>query len=267
MKTDFFNFAFLFQVLLSLLLLGSVYFCLRHRTASKVYWNFGKNMAALFVLVELLTLMMQGAIVTASFIIPFHFISITLSVMGGMMLARRLRQPSLPLLTSFTRARKDHSGEFWKDFIKPVLIYAPLICIFTFFLFKFTQPEMSDFIKEAAEAQGKFKAQVEISSIIFFLLVAFYEEVLFRLFIQTFLSYILRKFALGSFLALIGSSFLFAIGHFGILATWWVKFVQTFTIGIVLGHIMKRHGMEASFGVHAILNIFALYTSSILMEG
>ena len=126
---------------------------------------------------------------------------------------------------------------------------------------------MSDFIKEATEAQGKFKAQVEISSIVFFLLVAFYEEVLFRLFIQTFLSYILRNFALGSLLALIGSSFLFAIGHFGILATWWVKFVQTFTIGIVLGHIMKRHGMEASFGTHAILNIFALYTSSILLEG
>jgi membrane protease YdiL (CAAX protease family) len=210
--------------------------------------------------------MMQGAIVTASFIIPFHFISIVLSVMGGMLLARRLNQPSFPLLISLTRTRKDGSGELWQNFLKPVLIYAPLICIFTFFLFKFTQPEISAFIKESVETQGKFKTQVEISSIIFFLLVAFYEEILFRLFIQTFLSYLLRRSALRSFLAIAGSSLLFALGHFGILATWWVKFVQTFTIGIVLGHLMKKHGMEASFGVHAILNIFALYTSSILLE-
>src|SRR5574341_234921 len=210
--------------------------------------------------------MLQVAIVTASFIIPFHFISIALSLMGGMMLARRLSLPSLPFITSLTRGRKDKSTRLLQDFLKPIFIYAPLICIFTFFLFKFTHPEMSDFIKEAVEVQGKLKAKVELSSIVFFLLVAFYEEILFRLFIQTFLSYILRRFALGSFIAIVGASLFFAMGHFGILATWWVKFVQTFTIGLVLGHVMKKHGMEASFGVHAILNIFALYSSGILLQ-
>jgi len=267
MKSTSLNFVFIFQGFLSLFLLGAAYYCLKNRAASRVYWNFGKNIAAAFVLIELLTLMSQGAMITASFIIPFHFVSIVLSVMGGMLLARRLGQPSLPFFTSLTRGRKREIRKIWHNFLKPILIYAPLVCVFTFLLFKLTRPEMSDFIKSATESQGKFTTKVELGSMVFFLLVALYEEILFRLFIQTFLSYVLRKFSMGNFIAIVGSSLLFAAGHFGILATWWVKFIQTFTIGLVLGNVMKKHGMEASFGVHTVLNIFALYASSIVLEG
>jgi membrane protease YdiL (CAAX protease family) len=189
--------------------------------------------------------------------------------MSGMLFLRKLHLPSLPLLISLGQAKPSRS------FIKmlsvrllPILFYSFLVCGFTFVLFKLTNPEMSEALRNAAEGQTQAARNIKIgySSMIFFMLVALYEEVLFRLYLQSFFSYIFRRTTAGWIYALLVTSVIFAVGHFGILETWWVKFIQTFVIGIILGIAMRRHGMETSLAVHSILNIFALYSSAYLVR-
>lgn len=183
------------------------------------------------------------------------------------MIARQLKVPSLPMLAACTRSRKDLLPYPAATYLKVIIFYSLAVCIFTALLFKFTHPEISDFLKEAIEEEKTLAVHrsVQWSSILFFLLVAFYEEVIFRLFIQTFFLRVFRKFFWAVPAAIFLSSTLFAVGHFGVLATWWVKFVQTLVLGIVLGHAMKKYGMETSFAIHSILNIFALYASGFLL--
>ncbi len=260
------NFAILFQIFLASLLIPAVYYILKYKNASKVYWNFAKNIAASFILIELVLFLLGGTTISSFWTIFFHFISISVCIIAGMMLAQRLQTPSIPILTMLTRARTTHLPFTLLNYLKPVLIYSSCICIFTALLFKFTHPEISNFLKEMSKAEGNpSQYTVQISSIVFFLLVAFYEEIIFRLFIQTFFLYLLRKFSWGSMAAILISSLIFATGHFGVLATWWVKFTQTFVIGIILGVNMKKYGMETSFTIHAILNMFALYASKFLI--
>lgn len=184
------------------------------------------------------------------------------------MLARRINQPSLPLSTLWTTGKRRPFTQNFLQYIKPVVFYSLMICAFTFIFFKFANPELSSFLKETMQQEGSsaVSQKVLFSSILFFVLIAFYEEVLFRLFIQTFLSYLFRKFYFGGGLAILMTSALFAVGHYGILETWWIKFTQTFVVGLVLGHLMKKHGMETSFAVHAVLNIFALYSTGLLLK-
>lgn len=268
MSGDTFNFLLIFQAGLAVSLLGSIYYCLKNRAASRLYWNFGKNLASTFILVEVLLLLASGAIISATFLVPFHFLSVALSVMGGMLLARRLAQPSLPILSALTRPRQRSVSTYLPALILNVSFFSILICAFTFVLFKATRPEISDFLKPAVEDASTItvQAKVNLGSVVFFTLVAFYEEIVFRLFLQTLFGYWLRKLKGGQFLAVAIASVIFAVGHFGVLETWWVKFVQTFFIGLALGYLMKRRGMETSFATHTVLNIFALYSSDILLK-
>lgn len=261
------NFTISFQIFLAFLLIPGIYYILKHKNASKVYWNFAKNIAASFILIELALFLVGGTTISSFWAIFFHFISIAICVLAGMILTQRLQKPSIPILTMLTRTRTTHLSFTFFNYLKPVLIYSIMICIFTALLFKFTHPEISNFLKEMSKTEGNpSQYAVQISSIVFFLLVAFYEEIIFRLFIQTFFLYLLRKFSWGSLASILISSLIFATGHFGVLATWWVKFIQTFVIGIILGINMKKYGMETSFTIHAILNMFALYTSRFLMS-
>jgi len=266
---DSFNFVLIFQICLTLSLFGGIYLCVKNRPAAAIYWRFGKNIASCFALIELILFVSRGVLANTSLLIPFHFISISLAAMSGMLILKKLHLPSLPLLISLGQSKPS------RNFVKmasqrllPVLFYSILVCGFTFVLFKFTNPEMSEALRNAAQGQSQAAQNIKIgySSIIFFLLVALYEEVLFRLYLQSFLSYLFRRSALGWVCALLVTSVIFALGHFGILETWWVKFIQTFVIGIILGIAMRRHGMETSLAVHSILNIFAIYSSAYLVR-
>ena len=266
---DTFNFVFIFQVCLTLSLFGGIYFCLKNRPAARIYWRFGKNIASCFALVELILFVQRGVLANTSILIPFHFLSISLAAMSGMLFLKKLHLPSLPLLITIGQSKPSRSStKMLSQRLLPILFYSVLVCGFTFILFKLTNPELSDALKNAAEGQTQATRNIKIgySSVIFFVLVALYEEVLFRLYIQSFFSYIFRRTTLGWVYAILLTSIIFAVGHFGILETWWIKFTQTFVIGIILGVAMRKHGMETSLAVHSILNIFALYSSSYLVR-
>lgn len=263
---DNLNFVLIFQICLTLSLFGGIYFCLKNRHAARIYWHFGKNIASCFALVELILFLQRGVLANTSVLIPLHFFSIAAAAMSGMFFLRKLHLPSLPVLIAIGQAKPSRSAvPLIAQRIIPILFFSGIVCGFTFLLFKFTNPELSNALKNAAEGQTQ-AMKIGYSSIIFFILVALYEEVLFRLYLQSFLSYLFRRTTLGWIYALLLTSVIFAVGHFGILETWWIKFTQTFFIGIVLGIAMRKYGMETSLAIHSILNIFALYSSAYLVR-
>ena len=93
------------------------------------------------------------------------------------------------------------------------------------------------------------------------ILAPFMEEVIFRGFIQGKLAIIcrhplLRRMARTDLVVPIAAtSALWAIGHFGILQPNWVKWVQIFGIGVVIGVARMRLGLEACVILHLIFNL------------
>ncbi len=65
------------------------------------------------------------------------------------------------------------------------------------------------------------------------------------------------------FVAVIFSAALFALMHNGHLEPAWVKWVQIFGIGLILGAIRLRHGLIAAILTHLLFNAFG----SLLMNG
>ncbi|MBI1882983.1 MAG: CPBP family intramembrane metalloprotease [Chlamydiae bacterium] len=229
---------------------------MKGKRAGLIYWNFGKNTASLFVLLELGVLILRSLWTQNWLIALFHFVTLSLAITTGMMLCRKLKRPSLPVILSLSRARHRLKIQNLLSRLKIILLYSLLICSFTYILFKLFPPLEAKLLENHSGAQV-----IPVSSALFFILVAFYEESIFRLFLQTFLAYLLRKKKGGVWMAIIGSSLIFATAHLGILSAWEIKFTQTFLIGLALGHLMNRYGLETAFFTHAILNIFALYTA------
>ncbi|MBI1871564.1 MAG: CPBP family intramembrane metalloprotease [Chlamydiae bacterium] len=219
----------------------------------------------MFALFELLTLISRG-IENTVWIVALHIITIFFYLISGMLISRRLNQPSLPFIIYFTRPKKHPLPFGFYKIFRVIGVYALTVCLLTFFLFQWTHPQVASFLRDSLTSLNASKIHVELSSILIFTTVAFYEEIVFRLFIQGFVRFIFKKYTWNGVVAILFSSLLFSLGHFGILETWWVKFVQTFVIGIILGKLMKKYGMEISFAVHTILNIFALYTAPLLLQ-
>jgi hypothetical protein len=86
---------------------------------------------------------------------------------------------------------------------------------------------------------------------------AFYEEILFRLFVQNLFERLLRKFSLRVPIAIAATSAFWAMGHYGMLVPHGVKELQIFGVGLVLGYASRRYGLEVCIVAHLALNLFA----------
>ena len=92
-------------------------------------------------------------------------------------------------------------------------------------------------------------------------LAAFSEEIFFRLGIQNFIAYFFNWKESMYFLAILITSILWAFGHaspeFG-----WVKIIQILPLGLALGFLYQKEGIEACIFTHLIFNISILYLVS-----
>ena len=140
--------------------------------------------------------------------------------------------------------------------------------VFSVILFKLTSPQLSESLMELTKLQGAKLGISDEPSVLLALIVitfAFSEEILFRLGIQ---NYLAKQFKLTEnryWIAIVLTSGLWSIAHANILNPEWVKIVQIFPLGIALGFLFKKSGLESCILAHGIFNLGMICLSPYLL--
>ena len=92
---------------------------------------------------------------------------------------------------------------------------------------------------------------------------ALVEELYTRLFALPLIIFLLRGRRGADVLAVFLTAALWSLAHSGMIIPEWYKFTQVFVVGIILGFLFLRRGIEATIITHVIINVSgALFFSS-----
>ena len=136
-------------------------------------------------------------------------------------------------------------------------------------LFELTSPRMSEMARKAFALQGnalETAGMVTPQMILVLVTFALGEEIIFRLGIQNFLARHLHWQGRKYWLAIFLTTCLWTLGHAGTLEPGWVKLAQIFPLGLLLGWLFRRHGVEAAIGAHALFNVIGAFLRSPLIR-
>ncbi|WDN91057.1 hypothetical protein BuS5_04029 (plasmid) [Desulfosarcina sp. BuS5] len=120
---------------------------------------------------------------------------------------------------------------------------------YSYLLFKITDPQIPATLKIQKQALSPFVTALVMLEL------AIVEEIIFRLGIQNFIVKVFNLENRQYWIAILITSFFWAASHLGTLDPAWVKFVQVFPVGIMLGFFFKKYGMESTLFVHGAYNI------------
>jgi membrane protease YdiL (CAAX protease family) len=155
-----------------------------------------------------------------------------------------------------------------KNYFTSVIIVAIGAVLFSSILFYITSPRASDLVRQAMglnTANASYFYKPSLFAVVIMLEFALAEEVVFRLGIQNFIA---SKFSWqGSeyWNAILLSSFLWTLGHVGVIEPDWVKLLQIFPIGLALGWLSKKYGTESSILAHGLFNVIMLFLAQYLI--
>lgn len=140
--------------------------------------------------------------------------------------------------------------------------------IFSSILFLLTSPQISSLAKQYLGINSGDPSANDITflSVLLVLEFAFAEELVFRLGIQNFLAKSFGWFGDKYWIAILITTTLWTLGHAGIVDPDWVKLVQVFPIGIALGWLFKKYGVESSIIAHMVFNLAMLIPSQYLLS-
>ena len=131
---------------------------------------------------------------------------------------------------------------------------------YTQLLFTAFSPQPSEFLLRAWGLDGvDHTADLTPIGVGLVGLVAIGEELVFRLGIQNFLATACNWWGRRYWLAIVATSAIWTLGHAGTLDPDWVKFLQIFPVGIALGWLFRKHGIESCIAVHVLFNVLAAY--------
>ena len=97
------------------------------------------------------------------------------------------------------------------------------------------------------------------------LALAFSEEIMFRLGLQNWLAYVWGNTNKSYWWAIIVTTTFWTLGHAGVMQPEWVKFVQIFVFGLLLGLLNRRYGILACIAVHGIFNVAMVPIGKLLL--
>ena len=185
-------------------------------------------------------------------LLPISFLVLIIYIATGSFFCSRLGHPNMPLLR-----RKGAIIRSWKFYLNIIIASVALIA-FSCVLFALTHPIETTFAKETEGIwRQRYGVDARFGIITAFFLVglaAIVEETVFRLFMQNMIGYFLRRIRGGYVFAIATTSVIWALAHSGVLDPGWVKFTQVVVIGIVLGFLMRKQGLESCMAVHMALN-------------
>lgn len=140
--------------------------------------------------------------------------------------------------------------------------------IYSILLFWFTNPRMSEIMQNMVTNMGQTNTntpQITWVMMLIFIEVAIAEEVMFRLGIQNFIARYLNLTENRYWIAIGLTTLLWTWGHVGSLSPEWVKMAQIFPIGLILGWLYKRYGLESVIIVHGVFNVVLGFLSPYLI--
>ncbi|MGF7059492.1 CPBP family intramembrane glutamic endopeptidase [Brassicibacter mesophilus] len=194
-------------------------------------------------------------------IIPYVKLAIYTCI--GMHLCSKLGFRDMPLLRKVFR---DNTTE--KISIKSYTLSTIAVIIgsvgFSYILFKLTTPSASEAIKRSidnGDVVTDLGGTLSVDIILLFIGVVIAEEIIFRFVIP---NYLAVQFKLGEnkyWITIVASSILWALAHANTLDPEWVKFVQIFPVGLALGAIYKKYGLESCIIAHSGFNILMIYVA------
>lgn len=196
----------------------------------------------------------------------FTIFSIVMYVAAGMMVLRDLGSRSLPLIRRLV-SNKDRHYTWSVPVYVLVALGSVALCVgFSVVLFKLTNPSASSYILERlGPGDIPEPGKMEFSAVLSVTIIAMVEEIFFRHGIQNFLARVFR-FRHGYLAAIVITSAAWTFGHYISMEPVWVKMVQIFPIGLLLGFLYRKYGLEMSILVHAGFNFTLSFFSAYLIS-
>lgn len=176
--------------------------------------------------------------------------------------------------------RRDIAPEPWWSFSpihdsgwRPYLVELTAVLVgmigYSIVLFLITRPTTSALFTDSSTDAGEAGALTVVMGLFVALAYAFSEEIFFRLGIQrwlaTYLGPVVSPARLRFWLPIGLSTFLWTVGHAGALEPEWVKLAQIFPIGLALGWLYERRGVESTVIAHLVFNVVMVALSSWLI--
>ncbi len=254
----------IYGILMFILLIVLLIHSIRYRREIRGYIKYG-------IVLGIILIVLDGAIVpfVPSFfeampILQFlildviAFVKIVVFTCMGIYCCSTLGIVDIPLMKRLAGETDNLGGSTRPNSILAVIGVIAGGIAFSVILFKLTSPQLSESLKELTKLQGAKLGISDEPSVLLALVVitfAFSEEILFRLGIQ---NYLAKQFKLTDskyWIAVVLTSGLWSIAHANILNPEWVKIVQIFPLGIALGFLFKKSGLESCILAHGIFNI------------
>ncbi len=153
----------------------------------------------------------------------------------------------------------------WTEYALSVAGVATISIIYSVLLFLLTSPSMSEAARNALGVNS-IESTISIQAVLFVLAYAVGEEIFFRLGIQNFLAKHLGWRGRRYWLAIVVTTLLWTLGHAGVMEPGWVKLAQIFPVGLMLGWLSRRYGVESSILAHGLFNVILSFPSSFLIN-
>lgn len=191
------------------------------------------------------------------------------AAVAGMRHCERNGWPDAPLIR---RAMRDRSA-----FPRPNLSHGWIAAVVTaisatavtVLLFTFASPHLSRAVRDLLELRvGPEDLSVEplTVAVLFGIERAVAEEVTYRLGAQNWLAGCLGLRGRAYGLAVVLTAALWTAGHLGTLEPAWVKAAQIFPLGLALGMLCRRYGVEIAILAHAFFNVLVILLSPHLVR-
>ncbi|MCR9260359.1 MAG: CPBP family intramembrane metalloprotease [Pseudomonadaceae bacterium] len=129
------------------------------------------------------------------------------------------------------------------------------LVVFSFGLFWVTGATTSKALLELGDTEAEVSMLIVIC-VVFAL--AFAEEIIFRLGLQNWLTYSWGNSNRAHYSAISFSSFIWMLGHVGMMDPDWAKFLQIFLIGLLLGFMNRKYGVLACIVTHCLFNVLVV---------
>ena len=177
--------------------------------------------------------------------VPYDFIKIFTFIAAGMVLFQILE------INPFKFKDNKWKGDYWLYIVLSSAIFIGISELLVYL----THPEVTEGAKSFYRIIEVFYRTKELAALSIATYAPFTEEVTYRFFFTAILLTILKNFKYRWPAAVIIASIIWSFGHGGVMEPEWVKFVQIFTYGLILGILFKKKGIEACIISHLLSNI------------
>ncbi len=218
-------------------------------------------------LLFLILLIMLGISTLYSLLTGIYIPVVVLDILSGMIAAAIIlpggwssaRRRGIPRLIWLRKTYWRYPGIGPREFLTASVGAGIFAIVYTIVLFYFVEAEIHpDFLENLKEI-GLDRPGTTLIEAVLILAAPFTEEIIFRfVLISVILDLLKRRNFFTVLLALLFSSIVWTAFHTGMVLPFGIKEAQIFGIGIILGLLLLRYGLEAAIIAHFILNFNVL---------